>query len=137
MKAYRFDDRAGCLQIRRSQQTGLSVGLYHAEQAALDPDGGPWVTICETHGTLINHASLRLARYHQADPEGWCERCHRRGERRRRPPLTPVAWIAGVTAAIVQCGIAHSVYHQQRRLRVRRQFLYVLGAYAEKKALDA
>ena len=40
------------------------VGVYHAEQAGMgdDPDGR-WVTVCETHHTLVSHPTLALARY--------------------------------------------------------------------------
>ena len=66
---------AGCVDQRVSRQTGLKVGLYHAEQAGLDAGPGPWVTVCEEHGCIVSHATLQLARAHAADPLGWCEAC--------------------------------------------------------------
>lgn len=74
-RLYAYDGLAGCVVQRVSRETGRRVGLYHAEQAALDADSGPWATICETHGTILNHRKLALARAHLANPEGWCEIC--------------------------------------------------------------
>lgn len=74
-KTYNHAGRAGCVQLRRAQQTSTMVGIYHAEQAGMDPDGGAWVTICEEHSTLCNHDSLSLARSASSDPLGWCEDC--------------------------------------------------------------
>lgn len=77
--AYSFGDLAGCVEQRISRQTGVKVGLYHA---GLDACSGPWATICEEHGQIVNHATLRLARSHLADPLGWCEHCRQHlGER--------------------------------------------------------
>lgn len=74
-REYSCSGRAGCVELRRSRQSGTVIGIYVAEQAGMDPDGGPWVTICEEHGSLVNHRTLQLARDHRADPQGWCEEC--------------------------------------------------------------
>ncbi len=66
---------AGLRQQRRARSTGTLVGIYEAGPAGLDPDGGPWLTVCETHGTLANHLTLADARGHAPAPEGWCEAC--------------------------------------------------------------
>lgn len=68
-------ERAGCRQLRRSRSTGTVVGIYNAREAHLDEGGGAWVTVCEQHGAVCNHETLRLARDHAADPSGWCEDC--------------------------------------------------------------
>ena len=81
MKEYAFNNLVGCVIQRRCRSTGLQVGLYHAEQADLDSSGGPWATICEEHGHIINHDTLALARSHMADPAGWCEACGEREDR--------------------------------------------------------
>jgi hypothetical protein len=73
---YAFNGLAGCVEQRKSRQTGLMVGLYHADQAGMDPDAGKWVTVCEAHSQLVNHPTLALARFHLADPVGWCEVCN-------------------------------------------------------------
>jgi hypothetical protein len=69
------DGRAGCRQLRKAQQTGTMVGLYDAADAGLDADAGRWATVCEEHGSICNHETLELARWHSADPAGWCEEC--------------------------------------------------------------
>lgn len=38
------------------------VTIYDAHEQQLDPDGGRWVTVCQTHSTLVNHTSQRAAR---------------------------------------------------------------------------
>lgn len=75
-RMYSFNGLAGCVIQRKSLETGLMVGLYNAEQAGLDPDAGAWATVCEAHGQLVNHRTLALARYHLANPMGWCEVCN-------------------------------------------------------------
>lgn len=86
MKRYNHAGLAGCVEIRRARSTGTRVGVYHAEQAAIDPSGGRWVTVCETHSTLCNHDTLALARLHRSDPAGWCEDC-----REAASPTAPCA----------------------------------------------
>ena len=68
MRDYRFNDLAGCVEQRRSRLTRHMVGLYHADQAQLDSSAGPWATICEEHGHIINHDTLALARSHLGEP---------------------------------------------------------------------
>lgn len=74
-KLYDFNGLAGCVVQRRSRTTGHIVGLYEAEQAELDASSGRWATICEAHGHIVNHDTLRLALSHLGDPAGWCEAC--------------------------------------------------------------
>jgi len=38
------------------------VTIYNARKQMLDEDGGRWVTVCQTHGTLLNHTSQCAAR---------------------------------------------------------------------------
>lgn len=75
IQEWAFNDLAGCVVQRRSRVTGHLVGLYHADQADLDSDGGRWATICEEHGHIVNHDTQALARAHLGDPTGWCEAC--------------------------------------------------------------
>lgn len=78
-KQYAFNGLAGCVVQKRSRITGALVGVYNSEQAGLEDDPScAWMTVCESHGTLVGHASLRLARDHSADPEGWCQFCRAR-----------------------------------------------------------
>ena len=71
---YSHDGLAGCVTRRRSRVSGDIVGLYHAEQAGLDATDGPWATVCEKHGTVCNHRTMRLALSHLSNV-GWCEAC--------------------------------------------------------------
>lgn len=83
VQTYAFNNLAGCVVQRRSRRTGMLVSLYAAEQAGLDPAGGPWATVCEDHGAIANHATLDLARAHLPAVE-WCEACQERLRARQR-----------------------------------------------------
>lgn len=78
MKQYNHNGLQGCVkQIKPilGKYSGCKLaGIYHAEQADLDPDGGPWVTVCETHGTICCHKTLTLARNH-LPLLMWCGQC--------------------------------------------------------------
>lgn len=69
------EDRAGCVGLRQSLSTGAVVGIYDAHLAQLDETDGPWVTVCEEHGYLMNHHSLWSAHQHSADTLCWCSEC--------------------------------------------------------------
>jgi hypothetical protein len=75
-KRYGFNGLAGCVTQRRTQQTGTTVGIYHAEQAELDVQAGPWAIVCEEHHQIVHVASLAMAKHHASDPLGWCEVCN-------------------------------------------------------------
>lgn len=60
---------------RRNRETGTMITVGNAEQDAWDQDGGPWYTLCEDHGEIVNHPTIALARSHAAAPTGWCETC--------------------------------------------------------------
>lgn len=61
---------------RRAWSTGTEVSVGRSEEFGLDPaDGGAWTTQCETHGSNVQHESLRVARSWASCPEGWCEEC--------------------------------------------------------------
>jgi len=72
-RTYSAHGRAGCVRQVVSRATGQPVSIYHAEQAGISASD-PWVTICETHGTMASHRSLRLAEKH-LPTGGWCEAC--------------------------------------------------------------
>ncbi len=74
-REYSFKNLSGCVEQRKSRANGKLVGLYHAEQAGLDPTDGRWVTVCEEDGALCSHGTIALARAHLCDPAGWCEAC--------------------------------------------------------------
>jgi hypothetical protein len=74
-KQYGVNGLAGCVTQRKTRK-GIFVGLYHAEQAELDIDPeSRWVTVCEEHGSILAHPSLRLAHEWLPRPEEWCEDC--------------------------------------------------------------
>lgn len=75
IREYGFNDLAGCVVQRKSKESGLLVGLYNADQAGMDASAGPWSTVCEPHGQILNHETLKLANWHLANPTGWCEVC--------------------------------------------------------------
>lgn len=66
---------AGLVQLRTARSTGKQVGVYDGEAAGMDTAAGRWQTVCEEHGWIISHQSKRLAKYHAAAPEEWCEKC--------------------------------------------------------------
>lgn len=63
-------------QDRVSRLTGTRVTIYDTQHPdnIFDPAGGRWVTVCEDHHTLCNHATLAQARGH-ATVVDWCEPC--------------------------------------------------------------
>lgn len=70
---YHFDGHAGCV-TRLVAANGQRVALYVAKQAGFPQGGGPWVTVCETHGERANHPSrIRAAVVLQAGD--FCRRC--------------------------------------------------------------
>lgn len=62
----------------RNKHTGTIISIYDAEHgdSDLDSEGGRWVTLCETHGMLVNHTNLRLAQEFVHAPWEWCEECN-------------------------------------------------------------
>jgi hypothetical protein len=49
------------------------IGVYDGRIADLDTAGGRWSTVCETHGTIISHRTLKLAKAFAFMPEDWCD----------------------------------------------------------------
>lgn len=68
-------DYAGLRSYTRARSTGTHVGVYDGEPAGMDTAGGRWQTVCEEHGSVISHETLRLARQWASCPEDWCETC--------------------------------------------------------------
>lgn len=66
-------------QCRNNKETGtvICVEDTHHPDSDLDPFGGRWATVCERHGMVVNHDTLKLARSHAANPTGWCEPCEK------------------------------------------------------------
>ncbi len=76
-KAYNEHGLAGCVQKTRSRKTGTMVGVYNAEQAGLDTEGGPWAVICEEHDSVVNFPSITTARSWAPTPHEFCDECQK------------------------------------------------------------
>ena len=74
-KGRKLPDYAGLIDYRKARSTGTFVGLYIAEMAHADTQGGKYITICEEHSTVINHATRQLAASHMSSVDSWCEQC--------------------------------------------------------------
>ena len=67
---------AGYVTERKNPISGDYTVIVKAVDAHLDPDGGPWVTLCNAHGNLVNHSSLKIARsFMYSGSQNWCEEC--------------------------------------------------------------
>lgn len=73
--ARRYSDNLGWRQTHIARTTGRPVSVYDGVTAGMDLTGGRWQTVCEDHGWVISHETLKLARYHAAAPDEWCEIC--------------------------------------------------------------
>jgi hypothetical protein len=74
-RQYVAGGRAGCVQLQKTRENGMRVGVYNNRQAGLDEDGGAWSTVCETHGTCVAHDTLKHALEWAPVPARWCEAC--------------------------------------------------------------
>jgi len=76
-------DYAGFVSAHRARQTGTLVvviddrtGTWSNDSLDDFGDGtSPWWTLCEQHGTMVQHHTRATALRHAADPLGWCEGC--------------------------------------------------------------
>jgi len=71
-------DIAGCVEARTARSTGLPVLLIdlRGEGAwAGTEEEGRWLTLCDTHGGLLQHSTRQDARGWMAAPEDWCPEC--------------------------------------------------------------
>lgn len=75
IKQYSLHGYAGLVEQHKARETGTTISIYRNDQAQMD-DYRPWSTVCEEHATIIVHETLALARYHAANPLGWCEVCN-------------------------------------------------------------
>ena len=51
------------------------VVIYEAAEQGLDPEGGRYAVVCNSHGIIINDTSLRGARASMKWPANFCEEC--------------------------------------------------------------
>ena len=54
--------------------TGALITVGRAEDCNMIEEDGPWVTICDTHGSICGHATKQLADSHSRAPQ-WCMDC--------------------------------------------------------------
>lgn len=73
-RSYAYDGEAGCV-AKRKLDMGVTVGLYHAEQAGIDNADGEWVLKCEEHESMLWCETLKDAREHMPLKEGWMDWC--------------------------------------------------------------
>jgi len=71
---YAHQHIAGCVTIQRCHETHMPIGIYHGQQAELDPTQ-KWVTICEEHHVLVGTMTLESAYLAAAHPSIWCTEC--------------------------------------------------------------
>ena len=76
-------DYAGFVSAAHNRETGTLVVVIDDRTGtwsndSLDDYGygtSPWWTLCEEHGSFIQHPTRTLATEHAAHPSGWCEGC--------------------------------------------------------------
>lgn len=74
-KLMRQPAHAGLINMRKCRATGFKVGLYRSAESGLEEDPEyPYSTVCEEYGSIVCHATLRLARDSMSYPE-WCGEC--------------------------------------------------------------
>jgi len=71
---YSEGGKAGCVSTVRNRRSGTFVSVYNAEQAGIDASDGAWASVCEDHGTICNHKTMKFAFVHSRVPE-WCSEC--------------------------------------------------------------
>lgn len=66
---------AGARMSQRCRQTGTTITLYRTAECGLgDVDDGVWSTVCENHGSIVQHDTRRNAESAMAYPD-WCDDC--------------------------------------------------------------
>lgn len=69
-----FKKYAGYRARKKNSYTGNYNVLYDGDTQQLDTSDGKWVTVCEEHGTVLNHTTLAKAKKFLEEAE-WCEKC--------------------------------------------------------------
>jgi hypothetical protein len=91
MKDYK--ELSGFVAQRRNPYTDNQNVLYDAHKSQLDPYGGKWVAVCESHSTLCNFRTKKQALKHLRLAD-WCEECMdlREKKQKKQPKFvtTPV-----------------------------------------------
>lgn len=84
---------AGLRAWRKNRETGNFVAVYDGEAQGMDTEGGRWQTVCDPHGTILNHETLKVAISWVSEAADWCEACRAEIE---RPPgcKCPVVFIS-------------------------------------------
>lgn len=69
---------AGYRSAAFARSTGTLVVVVDGFAAGIESPGmgAPrYFTVCDDHGRLVGHSTLKLARYHASAPEEWCGIC--------------------------------------------------------------
>lgn len=69
-----FNNLAGYIASRHNNINGGWVVIYLAVEQGLDIEAGKYAVVCETHNTVCNVTSMKLARPFLKVPE-FCEEC--------------------------------------------------------------
>lgn len=69
------DNLAGCVERKRSRETGTLTEVFIAAEQGIDVGDCKYAVVCRDHGTLLGVDNLRDARYYRAHPTGFCEEC--------------------------------------------------------------
>lgn len=72
VQRYQYQGVPGLIMRRTNRYTGTVAALYHAGQAHLP--GGPYVLICEDHGTRRDEPNQGSAGDHLSH-RNWCPDC--------------------------------------------------------------
>lgn len=73
-KMWRTDGKVGCV-VRKKIKSGLTVCVYHAEQAGYE-FLGPWLLVCEDHNIAVERIGQRECRNTVSRPSSWCPICN-------------------------------------------------------------
>jgi len=71
---WRVDNKVGCV-VRKKTKSGLTVCVYHAEQAGYE-FLGPWLLVCEDHNVAVERVGQRECRNTVSRPISWCPVCN-------------------------------------------------------------
>lgn len=58
----------------RNKALGTRLIVGRADDMRLDPEGGPWCCVCETHGAILNTRTKALAKSAARYPD-FCAEC--------------------------------------------------------------
>ncbi len=90
MKPYNLHGIAGLAERTKHPDTERTMSVYVAEQAGIDAED-PWVTVCETHGSMVSSRTRAQASESMGNQE-WCEQCAEVLEETMKPNARKQLW---------------------------------------------